>query len=329
MTRKLIIAKRFLNGDLVNRTNLVTRMMFPGHYYRATARKLCSPVPEVTASSEIIQLDLKIYTGSDPHVLGLREFISKENSNDLVSVLLHGSIASGDVIPYSDFDAIAVVRDDLMNDPQRMARMARTLYRGRRYFHEFDPLQHHGWMIITESELKDPGNIPVPLSLLRSSLVITGSTQLFVTAGNHLPEGNLNRIRQQITNIINSGKFPTSRYSLKSILSEFMLTPALYLQERYRIDITKKESFERARTDFDPDEYSIMDEVSALRNNWRPDVSSWRIYMMKKLRMLPGAMAGRFSGRAAEEILAITDKAFQRRMIVLLDSMNHKLRSAG
>jgi hypothetical protein len=325
MNRELKAAKQFLNGDLMNKNDLFSRIITPRHYYINTAKKICFDYHSVVKGTESTRmLNLTPYKGMNTHVKALQDFLRRNNNSDIICTLLHGSVASDEVLPYSDFDAIVVIKDEVMRDPEKMAVMSRLLYKARRFFHLFDPFQHHGWMIFTESELKTSGALAVPMSLLRSSLVITGSDQLEVRTDSQPQKGNLNSICDQIKDMIIKNRFPVNRYSLKSILSEFMLTPALYLQGRYAIDISKKDSFERARIDFTAEEYSIMDEVSTIRAHWSRDISRWRWTLMTNLRMLPGAKVAKISGRIPMNIRQMINKDFLHRMTVLLDSMKDK-----
>ena len=57
-------------------------------------------------------------------------------------------------------------------------------------------------------------------------------------------------------------------YQLKSLLSEFMLMPALYVQARDKKGVFKKFSFDLARKDFSKNDWEIMDEVSEIRLIW-------------------------------------------------------------
>jgi hypothetical protein len=61
---------------------------------------------------------------------------------------------------------------------------------------------------------------------------------------------------------------PERLYPLKSLLSQFMLLPALYVHLRDGHGIWKADSFESCRTDFEPQAWAAMDDVSALRRAW-------------------------------------------------------------
>lgn len=69
---------------------------------------------------------------------------------------------------------------------------------------------------------------------------------------------------------------PKNMYQLKGLFSQFMLLPAVYCQARDGKGIYKKFSFDTAKVDFSSRDWSIMDEVSSLRENWSYNISSLR-----------------------------------------------------
>ena len=84
---------------------------------------------------------------------------------------------------------------------------------------------------------------------------------------------------------IQPGHRPRDIYQLKSLTSTIMLMPALYWQARYSEGIYKRDSFELARRDFDPDDWLIMDVVSGIRSDWHYRLTRWQ------KRMLTGPLA--------------------------------------
>jgi hypothetical protein len=71
-----------------------------------------------------------------------------------------------------------------------------------------------------------------------------------------------------------SGPPPVQAYAVKSLLSEFMLLPAMYVQARDQKGMFKKFTFEAARGDFTAEEWSSMTAVSEVRLRWRQEIGA-------------------------------------------------------
>src|SRR5690606_24084932 len=71
-----------------------------------------------------------------------------------------------------------------------------------------------------------------------------------------------------VTRQLEGRSLPDDLYALKNLLSQFMLLPALYVQVRDGMGVWKKDSFEKAREDFEPAEWVSMEAVSRIRAAW-------------------------------------------------------------
>jgi hypothetical protein len=75
-----------------------------------------------------------------------------------------------------------------------------------------------------------------------------------------------------ITTRLHHGRFPRTLYELKSLLSEVMILPALYVQLKSGNAVYKKYSYDLARADFSERTWEIMEKISAIRAGWNYDV---------------------------------------------------------
>jgi hypothetical protein len=89
-------------------------------------------------------------------------------------------------------------------------------------------------------------------------------------------------------------------YELKCLTSEIMLLPAFYLQSKMGEGVYKKTSFERARPDFDPEIWKIMDKISALRADWEYAISPIQRWLYGR----PGVLRDFLISRTGPEIPA-------------------------
>jgi hypothetical protein len=216
------------------------------------------------------------FSGNNPFVLQMKEYLQKELIEDITDALVHGSIATEEEIPYSDFDALIVLKDEVFKNKKRLSDAAFKLGEARRIMQQMDPLQHHGWFVLTESLLK---NLPVtyfpPVLFDFSRSMIHANTYTIPLA--YSPGADFlkpfKNLCRSLTTKLQSGNPVRNAYAYKNLLSEFMLLPTLYVQARDATGIFKKFSFEEARKDFLPEQWTVMDEVSQIRLHWKYPVS--------------------------------------------------------
>ncbi len=218
------------------------------------------------------------FTDSHPAVDRLASRL-RRCDHGLRAAIVHGSVATGDAVAYSDFDALVVLRDELFSERGKLASTAYHLTRARRAMLQFDPLQHHGWFVLTESDLSNYPEEVLPIaslergkSLLREPCVLTVSRRPSKAAAGSA----LDTLARGLLSQCAPAFRPRDLYRAKSFLSRFMLLPALYLHARDGIGIYKGESFAAATTDFPAAEWRAMDRASELRHEWSQSLAAWR-----------------------------------------------------
>ena len=232
---------------------------------------------EKSISSERIRL--KSYRGECEAAVELGRFVGEHLGDAAAFALVHGSVATGEEVAYSDLDALVVLKDEAVADPRRLAKAGRLLHRARRLMYAFDPLQHHGWFVLTESDLRCLCDAHFTPAVLRHSALIYPSIPFDIevatrdssretyAAFSHLSSGLERRI--------GSGKLPQNLYELKVMLSQFMLLPAMYLQVRDGEGVWKGYSFELSRYDFRDGSWEAMETASDIRWRW-PHEHDWQ-----------------------------------------------------
>ena len=125
---------------------------------------------------------------------------------------------------------------------------------------------------------------------------------------------------------IKKRQYPKNMYQLKSLLSGFMLLPALYVQARDGRGICKKESFDLAGVDFDSEEWAIMDEVSEIRADWSYEISPIKKRLMCYPHVLIRYFAKRFAPTIPDKIGYLLTAEFYSRMTELTSLMKEKLK---
>jgi hypothetical protein len=194
---------------------------------------------------------------------------------------------------------------------------------------DFDPLQHHGWFVLTEADLKSHPEDYFPIELFRyaKSLLPDQGLELRIQT-----QESFQSIRQSFDNLAHSAakliareKSHKTLYQLKILLSQFMLLPTLYVEIRDRRGIYKKFSFETARVDFDAEVWSIMDEVSLIREEWFFEISPYWRGLMTKPTQFSRSIVRTFLPRVPDEIKMKLTEEFYRRMSHLITRMQRKI----
>ncbi len=185
-----------------------------------------------------------------------------------VAVLVHGSVATGEIINYSDFDGLLIVKDEYVNSLALKKFKRETLKK----ILVFDPLQHHGWFQIKESDLKNYPESYLPHEILKHSRLIYPFDEK-INLDIHINdqpdyEKSLKMMLQSFECKIKNKWIPKNLFQLKSTLSQVMLLPSLYYSARYHKGIFKKYSFDAVRGDFSEEEWYVIEQATQIRNLW-------------------------------------------------------------
>ena len=321
-----------MNGEFLSWRDTLVSMITPFTPFLLHARRICQQYKETfyTLPDEISSNHVKIevYQGKNSHVLRMMEFLS-DLKEDLLGAYLHGSLGTYEEVPFSDFDALVILKDELFKTPNRLARAALKINSAQAIMFDFDPLQHHGWFVLTEADLKSyPGDyFPVELFHHAKSLYPDQGLELRIRtkdSSQSIRQAFENLI-QSITKLIDRKKKHQNMYWLKIMLSQFMLLPALYVEIRDQKGIYKKFSFEAARVDFDVQDWSIMEEISLLREKWFFEISPfWRGLMTKPTKM-SRFLVRTYPPAVPKEIEKKLEEDFYRRMSHLIALMQRKI----
>ena len=146
-----------------------------------------------------------------------------------ISVQFIGSIGSKDPLPYSDLDCLIILPSMDNWDLNNMLEL-KKLYRVINYYaYVFDPLQHHGAFVLTETELINGFPSFYPTNLLDKAWGY-GRDHYFSSSYNIQNKGRMNFINnnQFFRRMNYQQELPNSLYNLKYILSSIFLMPVYY-----------------------------------------------------------------------------------------------------
>ncbi|MBL0340963.1 MAG: nucleotidyltransferase domain-containing protein [Bacteroidetes bacterium] len=216
-----------------------------------------------------VTITIPEYNGSNRSVLKIKSYLQTHLENEIYASILHGSLATDEEIGYSDFDALVILRDTVFETNAVLSKVGKHLSHCYALMIEFDPLQHHGWFVMTESDLKNYPSHYFPIEILPYSRSLTGTSQLNIKSEQSGPDKNsLIKLIKSLEKQLKSEVIPSNRYMAKGLLSEFMLLPAFFIQKITGKGIFKKFSFDTARPYFTFEEWQVMDEVSQIRIQW-------------------------------------------------------------
>lgn len=332
--RFLDVLARYVNGGALSRRDILLAAFHPTLPYRKNAvvvldlyRRHLGNLPP--ARAEGVTLAIDAYTGTDAFVRRMMEYLASRLKEDLYAAYVHGSLGTGERIKYSDFDALAVLRNEVFESPGRLIRAASLLRRATRIMHEFDPLQHHGWFVTTQADLASYNNAWFPVEALRQARSLLPDTGREIVV---FPRDSAREAREAflatagaVIHKLTNRRPPSNVYQLKGLLSEFMLLPALYVQAREGKGVFKKSSFDLARIDFTGDQWRIMDEVSEIRRHWDYPLSAVKRRALCSTHVLRKYFAMHAAPRVPEALANKLDQAFYRAMAALAESMRKRV----
>lgn len=274
-----------LNGRLPSRAARALALLAPASAVGQVAPELATRygklraiLAEQTLASPWESLPVPAYTDGHPQVQAIMAGLLPI-APWLAGACVHGSLADGTQVAYSDFDGLVILRHEAFAHPDRLRGICMTLRGLERPMLALDPLQHHGWFVLTEADLAWHCEAYFPAALFRHARwLLPGDGEVRLRRRDSRAEtraafvGLAEAVRRKASRSAPA----TDMYALKSLLSQFMLLPALYLQARDGHGVYKRDSFALARPDFAPALWAPMDEVSAIRRDWHYDLEPWR-----------------------------------------------------
>lgn len=280
---------QYINTGILSKKDYILSLIAPSKLFKRNASKIVrlhqeSILPNKSIGKETKNIHIKPYSGNNRIVLELMARLESELKEHLYGAYLHGSLATQEEIRYSDFDALVILKDTVFEEVKRLFSIAIKLNQLRQIMHQFDPLQHHGWFVLTESMLKNHPVAYFPTELFKHSVSLLSSKglefDLFYDLNEIDFEAPFWKLSNDFLKKMNRNYRPQNSFAIKSLLSEFMLLPALYLQLKNKKAVYKKHSFEEARKDFTDREWEIMDRVSKIREEWNYQSSAIQKFLL-------------------------------------------------
>ena len=194
MRKELLVC---INGKMPSRSEEIASLLFSNFVYsKFTARlirlhsEFISKISGNNSTKSCVRIDC--YNGANQAVRKMADYLYENLKEDLVGAYIHGSLGTYEEEAYSDFDALVIVRDEVFNSQKRLSYVCKKLRNALGIMYEYDPLQHHGWFALIESELQcyDKQYFPVVLFQYSKSLFVHSGRELQINLNETGEKGN-------------------------------------------------------------------------------------------------------------------------------------------
>lgn len=281
---------RYINGGSFTPSGGMLSVFFPKILFRRNAKLISKMYSKkfVVSHLEEIKIDFPVYSGANKDLIEIKSQLMKIRHH-LTGAFVHGSYATGEEIPYSDFDGLIILNSKILSDEKKLAEVAFTLHGLRSIMHRIDPFQHHGWFVLSENDLTNYPEWFLPVAVLHHSRSLIGDISLTLRVQEKSDvdlKKSFLRLCESIQRKLSDKTRKWNLYQLKAIFSEFMMLPASYVQARDKKGIFKKYSFQEMEKDFPADDYAVMNEVSSIRSQWNVKLSSQDRSFLQRLDFL-------------------------------------------
>jgi len=265
----------YVNGALFSKRDLLTGFFYSDLPIRTHAARMVRRYGElISGNSGTPVSDTAVHV--EPYRGDVAEVseISKELEAIEEHILLacvHGSLGTYETVPYSDFDALVILRNSAFDNASTLARVVQVLVKSQRQMFHFDPLQHHGWFVLTEYDLKVFCEAYFPSILFNYAKSISSRETIELVLQKRQSTFELKQAFARLKRSIQQTDVDvvqTSLYQFKSLLSKIMLIPAFYLQALAGEGVFKKESYIRIYQHFSSRDLYAIEQATKIRRNW-------------------------------------------------------------
>ncbi|MCX6276447.1 MAG: hypothetical protein NTV09_14705 [Bacteroidetes bacterium] len=310
----------FRSGQLSGWDKILVRIS-PEYVYRRNSEVISGEYKKrrTTGFGELNEvIAIEDYSGSNDVAIKIASYLQAAAGDALIGAYVHGSIATSEEISYSDFDGLVIVKNDCVISSEKLITLTAALKETERMMLEMDPLQHHGWFILTEDELADYPEYYFPHALFQYSKVLFGARTINIGLRKEGYSAEFSRsflnLSQSVLRKLESKIFLENNYVFKNLLSEFMLLPAVFIQAKTGKGIFKKFSFDMIGKEMG-EKYDVMMEISGVRQKWQFKGTELLLKMNRRMNIFsPHRYAKSLSGSVPDEVRNIFDDAMLKRM---------------
>ena len=224
---------------------------------------------------------IQMYKRGIPLIRKIRDLVELKYNELFFAVIVHGSVATKEVIAYSDFDGLLIINDSYLETKKLQCFIKESM----RLIYNFDPLQHHGWFQIKKSDLQNYPENYLPTSVLRHSKLIYPKVNKLDISFKVLEKTDYKigfiKILDRFDDRIQNHWQPRNIYELKAMLSQIMLLPSLYYSTINQKGIFKKDSFDEVKKQFSEEEWYPIKIATKIRKEWAYDLNPLQKFLFR------------------------------------------------
>ena len=221
-------------------------------------------------------------------VAELLDFVQGRMAPHLTHFFLHGSLATADYAKgWSDVDTLMVIRDETVTDGGRLLELRKLCMDSWELFLRICPLQHHGFIVATGSELSRYPSHYMPPPVLEEALALLpkqGAVRFHVCPGEGGALRSIQERRDSLRDALKDGVLrhhPKNGVYLEAgyrnagdamgqlfALLGYVMTVPAFLLDALGSPCYKRDSFARAKPLFSAEAWGIVERSSAVREEW-------------------------------------------------------------
>lgn len=273
------------------------------------------------------QVLISSYNYDNSCVKNITLLIEEKYSFLFKAVIIHGSLGTNEDINFSDFDGLLIVKDNWLKSKE----LTNFKKESFRIILDYDPLQHHGWFQLKESDLENYPNNYLPLSVLQNSKLIfpkAKEIKFNIQLADFVDyKKSLFNVLSSIEKRLASNWKPKNMFQLKSFLSQIMLVPCLFYSALNNKGIFKRESFAAIEPLFSNEEWNPIRQCSKARLNWEYDLN----FIQKNFMVRPERIFRKLTKKVISPRIDykkfdyVTDDNFRNQLSLFIEKIkNHK-----
>jgi hypothetical protein len=289
---------KLLENPLQTKKDKVLNLVSPAYFRKRAAQHILSQIKREELPVFNQQLEIAQYQGRNSTVASISNYLQARSHPAIIAAFVQGSIATGEEIAYSDFDGIVLVNESRLENAYAVESLLEILEKTGAMMLQHDALQHHGWNILTDSELAAYPDSELPLVLLENSKVIYPVRKINLYYNLLVEQEDYKKTLLQLCSSLTSKAESNSPartfHHFKSWVSQVLLLPAVYLQAKENKPVFKKESFNRLH-ELPATAAGIIQQYSKLRREWNQQEATINAELNFKRWSATGKLADRLA----------------------------------
>jgi len=212
--------------------------------------------------------------------------IVRSNTEFFHNVLVHGSYSTNDYsVGWSDLDALMIIKDDVFLDPVKLYQVRSVIIDCIKLLKKIDPLSHHEFQIISESDLLKLPSHWLPKSVIGdSNAILSGEIKIAYSDVSDTALSVIENFTNTLKMACSTGYLDhhpwygeylldnyknnnNGMYQLKYLLSVLVLMPAIYYASIGK-STTKPKAIEMLKIELDRVDWEIIDKATTIRAKW-------------------------------------------------------------